>query len=298
VVTDAATGDARAVFGVQTGPEWWDREGDRQTKLIRSRWTQVALSPNGEWLLLVRSMSDVRLSSPASTRADSGQLFLVQISTGATFQIDDLYPSPDATGPAGIAQVQLAWAPDSQSFACVSNGKLSTAAVNPYGQVVLSHTAIRARSVAWGSPGLAVSAPHGGWHYVDQPTVGYEELVYGVALGISLSEPVSYLEISLLTIYALGADKKPDGGHCTLWDANFSYPVSVLTAAERGGTLCTPITVQAGREDFILVLPAKGPTSTAQPLDIVVVHRDGSISEAGSFPPGTTAASFAAGLVG
>jgi hypothetical protein len=30
----------------------------------------------------------------------------------------------------------------------------------------------------------------------------------------------------------------------------------------------------------------------------VVVHRDGSTSDAGSFPPGTTTASFAADLVG
>jgi hypothetical protein len=207
-------------------------------------------------------------------------------------------PSADPTGTAGIAVTRLAWAPDSQSFAGACSGTLSVGLLDADRHVVVNHTAVRARSVAWGSPGLAVAEPGGGWWYVDQPTVASEALVYGAALGISLSDPVSYLEVSVLTIYALGADKKPDGGRCALWDSNFASPVTVLAAAERGGTLCTPITLQAGRDGFLLVLPAKGPGEQAQPLDIVVVHQDGSVSDAGSFPPGTTTASFAAELVG
>ena len=298
VVTDADTGEARAVFGTQSGPAWFDRENNRQTLLIRSRWTQVVLSPNGEWLLLVKLNPDTPSSPFNQSRADAGALFLVKVSTGATVRLDEMHPSPDATGAAGIAEARLAWAPNSQSFACACRGTLSVGALDTDGHVVVNHTAVRARSVAWGSPGLAVAEPQGGWWYVDQPTVASETLVYGEALGISSTEPVSYLEISVLTIYALGADRRPDGGHCTLWDSNFSYPVSVLTAAERGGTLCTPVTMQPGREGFVLVLPAKGPARRPQPLDIVVVHRDGSTSDAGSFPPGTTTASFAADLVG
>ena len=298
VVTDADTGEARAVFGTQSGPAWFDRENNRQTLLIRSQWTQVVLSPNGEWLLLVKLNPDGPSTPFNQSRADVGVLFLVKVSTGSTIRLDEMHPSPDATGAAGIAEARLAWAPNSQSFACACRGTLSVGALDTDDHVVVNHTAVRARSVAWGSPGLAVAEPQGGWWYVDQPTVASETLVYGEALGISTTEPVSYLEISVLTIYALGADRRPDGGHCTLWDSNFSYPVSVLTAAERGGTLCTPVTMQPGRGGFVLVLPAKGPARRSQPLDIVVVHRDGSTSDAGSFPPGTTTASFAADLVG
>ncbi|MFL6180825.1 MAG: RNA polymerase sigma factor [Actinomycetes bacterium] len=298
VVTDAVTGEARAVFASQADPAWFDRENNQQTLLSHSQWTQVVLSPNGEWLLLVKRNPDTPSSPFNQSRADVGVLFLVEISTGATIRVDEMHPSPDATGAAGIAEARLAWAPNSQSFACACSGTLSVGLMDADGHVVVNHTAVRARSVAWGSPGLAVAEPQGGWWYVDQPTVDRDALVYGAALGISTTEPVSYLEISVLTIYALGADRRPDGGHCTLWDSSFSYPVSVLTAAERGGTLCTPVTMQAGRDGFVLVLPAKGPTQRSRSLDIVVVRRDGSTSDAGSFPPGTTTASFAADLVG
>jgi hypothetical protein len=297
LVADAVTGQTRAVFGTQWGPAWFDREDDKQTMLIRSRWTQTVLSPDGAWLLLVKVDRRPVTGRHNQPGADVGQLFLVKVATGATSRIDEMNPSADATGTAGIAESRLVWAPDSKSFACACSGTLSIGELNSDEKVTVTHTTVRARAVAWGSPGLAVAEPHGGWWYVDRPTVASEALVYSAALAISFSDPESYLEVSALTIYALGADRKPDGGHCTLWDADFSYPVSILPAAERGGTLCTPVALQAGRDGFLLVLPAKG-SQTAQPLDIVVVHDDGTSSDAGSFPPGTTAASFATDLVG
>src|SRR6185295_8456614 len=88
VVLDAATGEARAVFGAQAGPAWFDRKNNRQTMLIRSPWTQVVLSPNGQWLLLVKVNPDVRSGQFHQSRSDIGVLFLVKVSTGATIRVD------------------------------------------------------------------------------------------------------------------------------------------------------------------------------------------------------------------
>lgn len=297
LVVDASSGDARAVFDATSdlAAKAVDRGGHG---LIRQNWTQVLLSPDGERLLLVRPRPGVVLTGDGRARTPTGDLFVVDIDTSDVTPIEEMNPVPAASGIAGIAQPRLAWAPDSRSFACACSGTLSIALFDESGLGAVNHTAREARAVAWGVQGPAVADRRGGWTYTDLPAIDTSPFVYAVGFAITRNDPTMYLEVSARTIYALGADDKPDGGHCTLWDAEFSYPIAVLSVAERGGTLCTPMTMQPGREGFVLVLPASGSDADQRPFDVVVVNRDGTSVVMSTVPRETTAASFASELVG
>ena len=296
LVIDASSGDARAVFDATSdlAAKAVDRGGHG---LIRQNWTQVVLSPDGERLLLVRPRPEV---SPTlqSGRSTTGELFVVDIDSGDVTPIEEMNPTPVATAIAGIAQPRLAWAPDSRSFACACSGTLSIALFDDDGLGAVNHTAREARAVAWGVQGPAVADRKGGWSYTDLPAIDTSPFIYAPGLAIADADPTMYLEVSARTIYALGADDRPDGGHCTLWDADLSSPVEVLSVAERGGTLCTPMTLQPGRDGFVLVVASSGPDAERRPFDVVAVDREGKSEVISSVPRATTAASFAAELVG
>ena len=297
VVLDAATGEVRAVFDDSSdlAPMPIDR-GNHGT--VRQNWSQAVLSPDGTRLLLVRPRPWSASMPGRPTGSGTGELVVVDIASGDATVVDELNPSPRATGVAGIAQPRLAWAPDSASFACACSGTLSLGLFDDDGLGAVNHTARMAHAVAWGPEGVAVADRRGGWSYTDQAAAETSPFIYSTGLAVTRTDPTMYLEVSPLTIYALGADSEPDGGHCTLWDADFTYPMAVLPMAERGGTLCTPMTVQAGRSGFVLVLPGVGSEADERPFDVVAIDRDGSNTVIGTVPRETTAASFAAELVG
>jgi DNA-directed RNA polymerase specialized sigma24 family protein len=297
VVVDAATGQWRSVLDASAAlaPKPSDRGAHG---VIRQNWTQVVLSPDGQTLLLVRARPLVVSVPFGQARPSTGGLLLVDISSGKVTPIDEMNPVEEATGTAGIAQPRLAWSPDSKAFACACSGTLSIGLMDGSRLGTVNHTARKAKAVVWGVDGLTVADAKGGWSYVDRPAADTAPFVYSAGLAITSDQPTMYLEVSAITLDALGADTKPDGGHCTLWDAQFSYPRSVLSVAERGGTLCTPMTVQAGRNGFLLVLPGAGSDADQRPFDVVEVNRQGSSKVITSVPREATAASFASELVG
>ena len=299
VVTDVDTGETRSVFGTNGVPEWVTGTLSSDRVLNGARWSQAVLSPDGEWLLLAQTVPDTAGSWIPATRASVGALYLVNIPTGVPTRVADMQPSPNAVGVAGIARTRLAWAPDSKGFACACTGRLSVARLgNASFPLSVNRTKVRADAVAWGPSGLAVSDPDQGWVFLNLPLSVDGSFTRADAFAISNSDPVTYLTVSALTIYALGADQRPDGGQCALWDETFTTPKAVAPMSEREGLLCTPVTVQPAGDGFLMVMEPASERPRPAPLDILAVEPDGTTSLAGAFPRGTTTGSFAADLVG
>jgi hypothetical protein len=295
VVTDAATGSARLVFEGEATPEWFDDGEPGVTQVfMHAQWSQAVLSPNGKWLVLVQSVNQ-RNGPPTS------HTFLVNLATASPTALREVSVQPTATGAAGIARTRVAWDPDSDGFACVCGRTLSIIGITEVdgeADIEVSHTPIKAESVAGGLPGLAVRQDDRGWWIVNRPSANTETLTHDAALAMTSFDRVLFFTVSPLTIYALGADTRPDGGRCTLWDSTFSEPTGVEPFPDQDGALCTPVTVQSGRGGIVLVVRPSDATARRSPLDIVLVNEVGGTSHAGEFPVGTTVASVAAQLVG
>ncbi len=295
VVTDAATGSARLVFEGEATPEWFDDGEPGVTQVfMHAQWSQAVLSPNGKWLVLVQSVNQ-RNGPPTS------HTFLVNLATATPTALREVSVQPSATGAAGIARTRVVWDPDSDGFACVCGRTLSIIGITEVdgeADIEVSHTPIKAESVAGGLPGLAVRQDDRGWWIVNRPSANTETLTHDAALAMTSFDRVLFFTVSPLTIYALGADSRPDGGRCTLWDSTFSEPTGVEPFPDQDGALCTPVTVQSGRGGIVLVVRPSDATARRSPLDIVLVNEVGGTSHAGEFPVGTTVASVAAQLVG
>ncbi|HEX5017247.1 MAG TPA: hypothetical protein VFX15_06645, partial [Actinomycetes bacterium] len=191
-----------------------DPNGDPE--LLRLRWSQAVLSPDGTRLLLVRVVPDVRgRLAPTSSRTSIGAVYVVNVTTGEMARIPELATSPRASGIAGISRANVAWAPDSAGFACACSKRLTVAQLEESGtDTSVSRTEVRAKAVAWGQPGLAVDDPRHGWRFVNLPLSVDGSLIQAEAFVASYTDPPTFLTVSPLSIYALAADSKPDGGHC------------------------------------------------------------------------------------
>ena len=297
VVVDAVTGDARTVLDQRPQPEWYDGNvGGVVTGLLRPGppWTQAALSPDGQWLLLVQAPRDAE-----GARA-TGELYLVRIATGEVVPLRDADPVARSQGVASIADSVIAWAPGVGGFACVCDGRSRVYDLDKLTPMAREKWTTEApfTDVAWGIEGLMGRRLSGGWESQTRGGAAIDRLGDAEAVAASIVPPARYLSVGVTSIYALGADTDPDGGRCVLWDADFAQPVEVQPVPEREGPLCTPVSLQPGRSGVLLVLRAGRSGPEALPLDVVSVGAEGASTMIGTLPPGTTFGSFAANLVG
>jgi hypothetical protein len=307
IVVDAATGEPRTVLAGRPQPAWYDGNvGGVVTGLLRRGppWTHAVLSPDGAWLLLVQATKG--LNRPRAT----GELYLVRIATGEVIRVPGANPLARSQGEAGIAETVLAWAPGVGAFACVCDGRLGVFdldKVTPKARLKWE-TSEEFTDVAWAQEGLMGRLLSGGWVSQTRGGSAVSRLGDAAAVAASISAPAVYLSVGVTSIYALGADTSPDGGHCVLWDAEFAAPIEVTPVPDRDGRLCTPVALQPGRSGVLLVLkPDQGSSESAPsyeprpepvPLDVVSVDPEGQSTVIGTLPPGATTASFAANLVG
>jgi hypothetical protein len=296
IVTDAASGAGRLVFERDPGPEWLDDSVPGPPRsLRRGQWTQSVLSPDGRWLVLVQALQEVKGES-------SSQTFLVDLATATPLLLGDVATQPRARGPGGVALTRVAWSPESDGFACVCGRTLSIAKIHANGgdfTVSVDRTDIRADAVSGGLAGLAVRDPRRGWWIVNRPSAVRETLTHANALAMTYYNRVLFLTADAATFHSLGSDSDVDGGQCALWDAEFTDPIPIEPFPDRDAWLCTPMTMQSGRDGIVLVV--KDFTRTERErgaVDAVYVRDGGGITELGRFPARTTAASIAAQLVG
>lgn len=323
VVVDAATGEARTVLAGKPQPAWYDGEIDGVTTgLFRQGppWTQAVLSPDGAWLLLVQApvlVGRLQLegggadsSISRSGRAESsvigqppgqtGDLYLVRISTGEVTPVPDARPVAGPQGIASVADTNLAWAPGGGAFACVCRGRISVYDLEPTVPrvLLLSKSPIAVTDVAWGAEGLIARRTDGGWFSRSGGGSVVGRMGTADAAAASIISPPVYLSVSVTSTYALGADTAPDGGRCVLWDAEFTLPVEVTPVPDRDGDLCTPIALQPGRAGVLLTLSPDDQNPDPLPIDVVSVDAEGVSTVIATLPVNTATASYAASLVG
>ena len=298
VVTDAVSGEARVVFDRDPTPDWYDSGGPGRPISaglpVDVSWSQVVLSPDGEWLVLVQAL-EARSGEPSS------QTFLVHIPTATPTFLRELATEPDTVGPGRITRSRIAWDPRYDAFSCVCGRTLTLVEVQLVEDsidVTVNHTPITTDAVAGGLPGLAVHEGGRGWWIINRPSGTTATISNADALAMTFYNRVLYLTADRTAIFALGSDRGFDGGRCTLWDSTFSNPVAIEPFRERDGGLCTPMTMQSSRDGFALILRSNTPMTESEPVEIVIVDADATTHSVGAFPPRTTAASLAAQLVG
>lgn len=297
VVVDADTGRASTVFRDAPSPEWFDGDvGQDDPALLgrAGRWTDLALSPDGRLLLLVQTRR------PYFDGERSLRVYLVDLTDGSLTGLRGLSPvnrEPRFSRAEGAA---LAWAPDSEAFACACDGTLAVATLSDDRPgAVVTPTSWPATDVAWGGVGVAAQDARGEWALIDEGgELRLGTLSFGDVLAMSATRPPQYLTATTGTIYSLAGDAKPDGARCVLWDADVSHPVPVTPIPDRDGVLCTPVAMQPGRSAFVIVIRSTLPRPQPSALDVMMVDTDGASQRVSVLPPGTSAASFAGDLVG
>ena len=296
VVVDSSSGLASTVFRDAPSPEWFDRNPvERDSPLLgrAGRWTDLALSPDGTRLLLVQA------PRPYLDGERSRRVYLLDLDDESLDALRDLSPTNREARFSRVKGAALAWAPDSGAFACACDGSLTLVSLTDDGTVDVSPTSWPATDVAWGGVGVAAQAANGEWALIDSGgELRLDTLSFSDVLGMSATRPPQYLTATTGTIYSLAGDAKPDGARCVLWNEDIADPVPVTPMPDRDGVLCTPVVIQPGRSAFMLVIRSSLPRPQPSALDVVVVDTDGAAEPVSVLPPGTSAASFAADLVG
>jgi hypothetical protein len=293
VLVDADTGAASTVFRGSPSPEWFDGSpSESQSALLgrAGRWTDLALSPDGRTLLLVQT------PLPGVDGERSWRLFVVDVASGGGERVPGLAPVNREGRFARAQGASLAWAPDSEAFACACAGSLTLVTMDG---MAVTPTSWPATDVAWGGVGVAAQASNGEWALIDAGgELRLDTISFSDVLAMSATRPPQYLTATTGTIYSLAGDAKPDGARCVLWDENVADPVPVTPIPDRDGPLCTPVLMQPGRSAFVMVIRSTLPRPQPPALDVIAVDVDGSSTRVGVLPPGTQAASFAGTLVG
>ena len=256
VVTDAVSGAARTVLSGRPIPEWYGLGTVSGPPRRASPWTQAVLSPDGGWLLLVQGRRGPAGVSDEDRPGATGELYLVRIATGEVTRLPDANPAAAPQGAYAIADTVLAWAPGGGAFACVCDRSVRVFDLEPTTPRtrMMSSTEPGFTDVAWGAEGLLGRRADGEWVLRTGGGINVGQLGRTDGLAASISTPPVYLTVGITSIYALGADSSPDGGHCVLWTADLSTPTEIAPLPEEDGKLCTPVALQPGRSGVLLVL--------------------------------------------